>query len=250
MIIIKSHHELQLMREAAKVTAHILEMMDEIIRPGITTSEIDHIVEKEIRKHNMIPAFKGYGGFPGSICASVNEMIVHGIPSDRKLAEGDIISIDTGTIYKGYYSDAARTYPVGNVSDEAKKLIQVTKESFFEGLKYCREGYRLGDVSHAIQTHVESNGFAVVKDFVGHGIGSNMHEDPQIPNYGKAGRGPRLEAGMVLAIEPMVNVGTDEMMVLEDEWTAVTLDGSLSAHYENTVVITHGEPEILTLLEH
>lgn len=250
MITIKSHHELQLMREAAKVTAHILEMMDEIIRPGITTAEIDHIVEKEIRKHNMVPAFKGYGGFPASICASVNEMIVHGIPSDRKLTEGDIISIDTGTIYKGYYSDAARTYPVGNVSDEAKKLIQVTKESFFEGLKYCREGCRLGDVSHAIQTHVESNGFAVVKDFVGHGIGSNMHEDPQIPNYGKAGRGPRLEAGMVLAIEPMVNVGTDEMMVLEDEWTAVTLDGSLSAHYENTVVITHGEPEILTLLEH
>ena len=184
---------------------------------------------------------------PASVCASVNETIVHGIPSDRRLEEGDIISIDTGTIYKGFYSDAARTYPVGEVSEEAKRLIRVTKESFFEGLKYCKVGYRLGDVSHAIQKHVETNGFAVVKDFVGHGIGSNMHEDPQIPNYGKAGRGPRLEAGMVLAIEPMVNVGTDKMRILDDEWTAVSLDGSLSAHYENTVVITEGEPEILTL---
>ncbi len=247
MIIIKSHHEIQLMREAAKVTAEILEMMNDIIKPGISTAEIDHIVEKEIRKHGMLPAFKGYGGFPASVCASVNETIVHGIPSDRRLEEGDIISIDTGTIYKGFYSDAARTYPVGEVSEEAKRLIRVTKESFFEGLKYCKVGYRLGDVSHAIQKHVETNGFAVVKDFVGHGIGSNMHEDPQIPNYGKAGRGPRLEAGMVLAIEPMVNVGTDKMRILDDEWTAVSLDGSLSAHYENTVVITEGEPEILTL---
>lgn len=247
MIIIKSHHEIQLMREAAKVTAEILEMMNDIIKPGISTAEIDHIVEKEIRKHGMLPAFKGYGGFPASVCASVNETIVHGIPSDRRLEEGDIISIDTGTIYKGFYSDAARTYPVGEVSEEAKRLIRVTKESFFEGLKYCKVGCRLGDVSHAIQKHVETNGFAVVKDFVGHGIGSNMHEDPQIPNYGKAGRGPRLEAGMVLAIEPMVNVGTDKMRILDDEWTAVSLDGSLSAHYENTVVITEGEPEILTL---
>lgn len=249
MIVIKSQNEVQLMRAAAKVTAHILEMMENVIKPGITTAEIDRIVEDEITKNGMIPAFKGYGGFPASVCASVNEQIVHGIPSNRKLVEGDIISIDTGTIYKGYYSDAARTYPVGTVSAEAKKLIQITKESFFEGLKFCRQGYRLGDVSHAIQNHVESNGFSVVKDFVGHGIGSQMHEAPQIPNYGSAGRGPRLSPGMVLAIEPMVNQGTDRMRVLDDEWTAVTWDGRLSAHYENTVVITEGEPEILTLLE-
>lgn len=248
MIVIKSHNEIQIMREAAKVTAHILEMMHDVIKPGITTAEIDRIAEKEIRKYNMIPAFKGYGGFPASVCTSVNEQIVHGIPSNRKLKEGDIISLDTGTIYKGYYSDAARTYPVGEIPPEAEKLIRVTKESFFEGLKFCKPGYRLGDVSHAIQSHVERNGFSVVKDFVGHGIGNKMHEAPQIPNFGSAGRGPRLAEGMTFAIEPMVNQGTDRMRVLDDEWTAVSLDGSLSAHYENTVVITAGEPEILTLL--
>lgn len=248
MIVIKSQKEIQIMREAAKVTAHILDMMQDVIQPGITTAEIDRIAEKEIRKYNMIPAFKGYGGFPAAVCTSVNEQIVHGIPSNRKLKEGDIISLDTGTIYKGYYSDAARTYPVGEISPEAEKLIRVTKESFFEGLKFCKPGYRLGDVSNAIQTHVERNGFSVVKDFVGHGIGNKMHEAPQIPNYGSAGRGPRLAPGMTLAIEPMVNQGTDRMKVLDDEWTAVSLDGSLSAHYENTVVITDGEPEILTVL--
>lgn len=248
MIVIKSHNEIQIMREAAKVTAHILEMMHDVVKPGMTTAEIDRIVENEIRKYKMIPAFKGYGGFPASVCTSVNDQIVHGIPSSRKLKDGDIISLDTGTIYKGYYSDAARTYPVGEISPEAEKLIRVTRESFFEGLKFCKPGYRLGDVSHAIQSHVERNGFSVVKDFVGHGIGNKMHEAPQIPNFGSAGRGPRLAEGMTFAIEPMVNQGTDRMRILDDDWTAVSLDGSLSAHYENTVVITAGEPEILTLL--
>ena len=250
MIVIKTEHELEIMREAAKVTAHILdEMMETIIRPGITTAAIDRFVEAEIRKYHMIPAFKGYGGFPASICASVNNTIVHGIPSSRKLVEGDIISVDTGTIYKGYYSDAARTYPVGEISDEAAKLIRVTRESFFKGIEHAKVGNRLGDISHAVQLHAESNGFSVVKEFVGHGIGSNMHEAPQIPNYGPAGRGPRLAKGMVLAIEPMINAGTDACEVLEDEWTTITLDGKYSAHYENTVVITDGEPEILTILK-
>lgn len=250
MIVIKTEHELKIMREAAKVTAHILdEMMETIIEPGITTATIDRLVEAKIRKYHMIPAFKGYGGFPASICASVNDEIVHGIPSSRKLAEGDIISIDTGTIYKGYYSDAARTYAVGEISEEAEKLIRVTKESFFKGIEFAKVGNRLGDISHAIQAHVEGNGFSVVKEFVGHGIGSNMHEEPQIPNYGPAGRGPRLAQGMVLAIEPMVNAGTDDLVVLEDEWTTRTVDGKYAAHYENTVVITDGEPELLTLLK-
>lgn len=247
MIVIKSKNELEIMREAAKVTAYILGMLPDVIKPGITTAYLDKIVEDEIRKNKMIPAFKGYGGFPASICASVNEQVIHGIPSERVLQEGDIISVDTGTIYKGYYSDAARTYPVGQISRAASKLIEVTKESFFQGLQFCKKEFRLGDISHGIQVHAENNGFSIVKDFVGHGIGSNMHEDPQIPNYGPAGRGPRLAEGMVLAIEPMINQGEDEVMVLEDGWTAVTVDGKLSAHYENTVVITDGEPEILTL---
>ncbi len=250
MIVIKTEQELEIMREAAKVTAYILdEMMDTIIRPGITTAAIDRLVEAEIRKYHMIPGFKGYGGFPASICASVNDTIVHGIPSSRKLVEGDIISIDTGTIYKGYYSDAARTYPVGEISEENEKLIRITRESFFKGIEYAKEGNRLGDISHAVQVHAESNGFSVVKEFVGHGIGSNMHEDPQIPNYGPAGRGPRLAKNMVLAIEPMINAGSDDCVVLDDDWTTKTVDGKCSAHYENTVIITDGEPEILTLLK-
>ena len=250
MIVIKSEHELEIMREAAKVTAYILdELLPEVIKPGMTTAAIDRIVEAEIRKNHQEPAFKGYGGFPASICASVNETIVHGIPSHRKIVEGDIISVDTGTIYKGYYSDAARTYPVGEISEEAEKLIRVTRESFFKGIENAKVGCRLGDISHAVQTHAESNGFSVVKDFVGHGIGTDMHEDPPVPNYGPAGRGPRLRAGMTLAIEPMVNQGTDKCVVLEDEWTTVTVDGKLSAHYENTIIITEGEPEILTMLK-
>jgi len=196
----------------------------------------------------MIPAFKGYGGFPGSACVSVNEEVVHGIPSKKRiLREGDIVSVDIGCIYKGYNSDAARTYGVGKISEEAQRLIDAARESFFEGLKFCKVGYRLSDVSHAIQKRVEEDGFGVIRDFVGHGIGRELHEDPQIPNYGKPGRGPRLAKGMVLAIEPMISEGTYEVEVLLDNWTAVTADGKLAAHYENTVVITDGEPELLTL---
>jgi len=247
MIVIKSRAEIEIMRTAGKVTAGILERLSGLIEPGITTREIDAYVESEILRSRMVPAFKGYSGFPASTCVSINEQIVHGIPSGRKVADGDIVSIDVGCIYKGYYSDAARTYPAGNVSDVALKLIRATEESFFEGLKFCRVGNRLSDISAAIQARAEADGFSLVRDFVGHGIGRAMHEEPQIPNYGPPGRGPRLVSGMVFAIEPMVNQGSYGIRVLDDDWTAVTIDGKLSAHYENTVAITDDEPEILTL---
>lgn len=248
MIIIKSQQEIEIMRESGKVTAYILKTLEDMIRPGVSTKEIDQFVEATIRKHNMIPSFKGYNGFPASACVSVNEELVHGIPSPKKiLKEGDIVSVDVGCTHKGYVSDAARTYGVGEISAEAQRLITATKDSFFEGLKYCKVGNRLSDISAAIQKKVESEGFSIVRDFVGHGVGRAMHEEPQIPNYGKPGRGPRLAAGMVFAIEPMVNQGSYEVEVLLDNWTVVTLDGKLSAHYENTVVITDGEPELLTI---
>lgn len=247
MIVLKSKAEIDIMRVPGKVTAKILLDLRSIIEPGITTREIDAFVEGEILRNKMIPAFKGYNGFPASTCVSVNQEIVHGIPSERKVAEGDIVSIDVGCIYKGYFSDAARTYPAGKISGVAQRLITSTEASFFEGLKFCKVGYRLSDISAAIQARAEAGGFSVVRDFVGHGIGSAMHEEPQIANYGPPGRGPRLAAGMVFAIEPMVNQGSYEIRVLKDDWTAVTIDGQLSAHYENTVAITDGEPEILTL---
>lgn len=248
MIIIKSQQEIEIMRESGKVTAYILKALEDMIRPGVSTKEIDQFVEATIRKHNMIPSFKGYNGFPASACVSVNEELVHGIPSPKKiLKEGDIVSVDVGCTHKGYVSDAARTYGVGEISAEAQRLITATKDSFFEGLKYCKVGNRLSDISSAIQKKIESEGFSIVRDFVGHGVGRAMHEEPQIPNYGKPGRGPRLAAGMVFAIEPMVNQGSYEVEVLLDNWTVVTIDGKLSAHYENTVVITDGEPELLTI---
>lgn len=248
MIIIKSQQEIEIMRESGKVTAYILSELSNMIRPGMSTKEIDEFVEGVILKNHMIPSFKGYNGFPASACVSVNEEVVHGIPSPKKiLQEGDIVSVDVGSTYKGYVSDAARTYPVGRISAEAQKLITVTEESFFEGLKFCKVGYRLSDISSAIQSKAEAEGFSVIRDFVGHGIGRAMHEEPQIPNYGKPGRGPRLAPGMVFAIEPMVNQGDYEVEVLQNNWTVVTVDGKLSAHYENTVVITDGEPELLTL---
>lgn len=247
MIILKNDNEIKLMREAGRVVAIVLEKIESSLKPGITTLELDTIAEEIIKEHQMIPAFKGYNGFPASICVSINEEVVHGIPSsNKKIKDGDIVSVDVGTIYKGYHGDAARTFPVGTVSEEAKKLIEVTKNSFYEGLKYCKKGYRLSDVSNAIQSYVESKGCSVVKDFVGHGIGKKMHEDPQIPNFGRPGRGPRLAEGMVFAIEPMVNLGTDEVQVLLDNWTVVTQDQKLSAHYEHTVALTDGEPVILT----
>lgn len=248
MIILKSSKEIVYMREAGKIVAYVHEVLRNAIKPGITTGELDEIAEREIRKFGAEPAFKGYNGFPGSICASINEEVVHGIPGLKMLKDGDIISVDIGAIYNGYYGDAAKTHPVGKVSEEAERLIDVTRQSFYEGLKFCQEGYRLSDVSHAIQSYVEKHNFSVVRDFVGHGIGKNMHEDPQIPNYGLPGKGPRLAEGMILAIEPMVNAGTYHVRTLTDNWTVVTTDGKMSAHYEHTVAITKDEPILLTAL--
>lgn len=248
MIIIKTKREIEKMRRAGRLVAEVHAFLQKFIRPGITTKELDRLAEDFILKNNGRPAFKGYNGFPASICTSINNEVVHGIPGLKKLKDGDIISIDVGVIVDGYYGDSAITYPVGNVSEKALRLIKVTEQSFYEGIKYAKEGYRLSDISHAIQKYVESNGFSVVRDFVGHGIGQRMHEDPQIPNFGPPGKGPRLKAGMVLAIEPMVNEGTYHVRVLNDNWTVVTFDGKLSSHYEHTIAITDGEPEILTAL--
>ena len=249
MISVKSTKEIELMTTAGKITGELLQLLQESVKPGVTTLELDRIAENFIRKNGAVPAFKGYAGFPGSICASVNHQVIHGIPSDRVvLKEGDIISIDTGAVYKGYYSDAARTFGAGNISPEAKRLIDVTQQSFFEGLKFCYENARITDISHAIQTYAENAGYGVVRDYVGHGVGAELHESPEIPNFGRPGRGARLVAGMTLAIEPMINVGDYRVKVLKDGWTVETLDGCLSAHYENTVLITKGEPKLLTLI--
>ena len=248
MISIKSPREIELMRIAGRIVAETLELLSKAIRPGITTLELDTIAEEYIRERGAIPAFKDYNGFPASICSSINEQVVHGIPGPIALKDGDIIGIDIGAVYDGYYGDAARTYGIGNIDRETERLIKVTEESFFKGIEYALPGNRLSDISHSIQKHVESNGFSVVRDFVGHGIGRSMHEDPQIPNYGLPHKGPRLAAGMALAIEPMVNQGRYAVKIREDGWTVVTADGKPSAHYENTIVITNGKPEILTLL--
>ncbi|MDR2771239.1 MAG: type I methionyl aminopeptidase [Clostridiales Family XIII bacterium] len=248
MIIIKSPAEIELMRESGSVTAAVLRTLAHLIKPGVSTKDIADYVEKTITENGMTPTFKGYNGYPAAACVSVNEEVIHGIPKkSRLLREGDIVSVDVGATWKGYVSDAARTYAVGRVSDEARRLIEVTEACFFEGLKFCRVGCRLSDISHAIQCKAESERFSVVRDFVGHGVGKDMHEDPQIPNYGKPGSGPRLAQGMVFAIEPMITAGSYEVEVLLDNWTAVTRDGSLSAHYENTVAITGDLPELLTL---
>lgn len=236
------------MREAGKVCGRILRELANIIQPGISTLEIDRFVEKTVREHGMRAAEKGYCGYPASVCVSVNDEVVHGIPSKKRhLREGDIVSCDLVVEYDGYMADAARTYAVGKISPEAKHLIETAERAFWNGIAYAKEGYRLSDISHAIQETVEAEGFGVIRDFVGHGIGSEMHEDPQIPNVGKAGKGPRLQRGMTLAVEPMITQGSWEIDVLTDDWTAVTVDGGLAAHYENTVVITDGEPELLTL---
>lgn len=250
MIIIKSDYEIEKMRKAGKIVALAHEAIAENIKVGMSTLELDKIAEEVILGHGAKAAFKGYGGFPGNICVSINEEVVHGIPSDNRIIQdGDIVSVDIGSYIDGYYGDAARTFAVGDVSEKAKKLIEVTQESFFEGLKFCKVGNKLSDVSHAIQKYNEEHGFSVVRNYVGHGIGTSLHEDPQIPNYGKPNRGPTLEKGMVLAIEPMINIGGYETKTLRDNWTVVTKDKSLSAHYENTIVITTGEPEILTLID-
>lgn len=236
------------MREAGKVASLILRELKDLVKPGISTMEIDRFVEKTVKAHGMKAAEKGYCGYPASVCTSVNEEVVHGIPSKKRiLREGDIVSVDLVVEYKGYMADAARTYAVGRVSPEAEELIKTAEDAFWKGIQFAKVGCRLSDISHAVQTEVEGRGFGVIRDFVGHGIGNKIHEDPQIPNYGKAGKGPRLQAGMTLAIEPMICQGSYEVDVLLDDWTAVTVDGGLAAHYENTVVITDGEPELLTL---
>ena len=247
MITIKSESEIELMREAGKILRDTLNMLKEHVKVGVTTKELDKLAHDYIISRGAKPSFLGYGGFPGSICASVNEQVVHGIPSNRKLVSGDIIGIDCGVIYKGWQSDAARTFAVGEISEKHKKLIQVTEQSFFEAMKVIREGARLGDIGAAVQNLAESNGFSVVRDLVGHGIGKDMHEDPQVPNYGKAGKGLRLKRNMTLAIEPMINEGTYEVSALDDGWTVVTDDDGYSAHYENTVLITEDGYEILSL---
>ncbi len=249
MINIKTDHEIEYMRQAGKIVGETLAMLQEVIRPGITTADLDIMAEEYINKCGAKPSFKGYYGFPASLCTSINSEVVHGIPSKSVvLKEGDIISIDCGAILNGFHGDAARTYPVGNVSAEAQKLIQVTKESFFKGVEKAVIGNRLTDISHAIQEYAESFGYSMVRDYVGHGIGRNMHEDPEVPNFGRPHRGPKLAKGMVLAIEPMVNLGDYHVKVMPNNWTVVTVDGSLSSHYENTVAITENGPEILTLV--
>nr|MBP3598499.1 type I methionyl aminopeptidase [Eubacterium sp.] len=248
-ITIKSEREIALMREAGKILADVHNQLSEIIAPGITTLDIDRKGEELIRKAGCIPSFLNYEGYPASICVSVNDEVVHGIPTDsRRLEEGDIVSLDAGVIYEGYHSDAARSYGVGTLSDADKQLIEVTKQSFFEGIKMAVAGNHLHDISAAIQKYVEGYGYSIVRDLVGHGIGSNLHEEPQIPNFKPIGRGPKLRPGMTLAIEPMVNAGDWKIWILEDDWTVVTRDGTKSAHYENTILITDsGEPEILSL---
>lgn len=245
MIILKSPTEIECMRKSGALLRDLLLMLEERVKPGVSTKRLDEFAFDYIKKHGCKPTFLGYGGFPATICASVEDQVVHGFPSERKLKEGEIVGIDVGLSLNGWQADAARTFLVGEVSQEKKQLVQVTRESFFEGVKQFKVGNRLGDISHAIQQHNEAHGYGVVRAMVGHGIGREMHEDPQVPNYGVAGHGPKLEVGMVLAIEPMVNMGT--WQVLEDGWKCVTADGKPSAHYENTVALTENGAEILTL---
>jgi methionyl aminopeptidase len=247
LIILKSDRELELMRQAGRVVAETLVLLERMVVPGVSTQELNEAAESYILKQGAYPSFKGYRGFPASICASVNEEVVHGLPGLRRLVEGDIISIDIGAELEGYHGDAAITVPVGRVKPEVERLLRVTQEALWLGIEQARPGRRLSDISHAIQMHVEKNGFSVVREFVGHGIGRTMHEEPQVPNYGRPGRGPRLTPGMTLAIEPMVNLGGPEVLVLADGWTVVTRDGSYSAHFEHTVAVTTEGPRVLTL---
>lgn len=248
-ISIKTEKEIELMQESGRILALVLKELESYIKPGISTLEIDRKCYEIIKGYGCRPSFLNYNGFPASLCVSVNDEVVHGIPDkDHILKEGDIVSLDCGVIYEGYHSDAARTVPVGEISEEAKKLIEVTEKSFFEGIKYAKAGKHLHEISEAIQTYVESFGFSVVRDLVGHGIGRNLHEEPQVPNFKQRSRGPKLAPGMTLAIEPMVNAGRYNVYWADNNWTVLTQDGSLSAHYENTVLITEGEPKILTIL--
>lgn len=247
-VTIKSPREIELMREAGRILAKTHEELAKNLRPGMSTWDIDHMGEEIIRSYGCIPSFKNYNGYPASICVSVNDEVVHGIPhKEHFLDEGDIVSLDAGVIYKGYHSDAARTYGIGQIDDDAKKLIEVTRQSFFEGIKFAKAGNHLNDISVAIQKYAESFGFGVVRDLVGHGIGSHLHEDPEIPNFARKRKGILLQPGMTLAIEPMITEGSYEVVWLDDDWTVMTEDGGWAAHYENTILITEGEPEILSL---
>jgi methionyl aminopeptidase len=248
-VTIKSEREIELMREAGKILAKTHIELEKALKPGMTTWDIDHLGEEIIRSYGCIPSFKNYCGYPASICVSVNNEVVHGIPSKKRvIQEGDIVSLDAGVIYKGYHSDAARTHGVGEISKEAKQLIEVTRQSFFEGIKYAKAGNHLNDISAAVQAYAEKFGYGVVRDLVGHGIGEHLHEDPEVPNFARRRKGIRLQAGMTLAVEPMINVGRPGVRWLDDEWTVVTEDGSLSAHYENTILVGEDGPEILSLL--
>ena len=249
-VSVKSHREIELMREAGKILGTVLNNLTKEIKPGMSTWHIDKMGEDMIRSFDCVPSFLGYGGYPASICVSINDEVVHGIPSKKRIVkEGDIVSLDAGVIYKGYQSDAARTVGVGQISDEAAQLIEVTRQSFFEGMKYATAGRHLYEISGAIGSYAESFGYGVVRDLCGHGIGTHLHEEPDIPNFKKFRRGIKLKSGMTLAVEPMINIGTPDVLWLDDEWTVITADMSLSAHYENTIIITEGRPEILTLTD-
>lgn len=246
MITLKSAHEIELMRRAGEITAAARAVARELVKPGVTTAQIDKAVYEFIRSQGATPSFLHYNGYPASVCVSVNDEIIHGIPGKRVLQEGDVVSVDVGAYIGGVHGDCAGTYPCGKVSDEAMDLIRVTQQSFFEGLKFAREGYRISDIGHAVQEYVERHGYSIVREYVGHGIGHDMHEAPEIPNYGKPGHGPRLLRGMTIAVEPMVNAGSAAIINMSDGWTVKTADGKNAAHYENTILITDGEPQILT----
>jgi methionyl aminopeptidase len=248
MINIRTPQEIEIMRQNNRLVAHVLQRLKEAIKPGITTEELDQLAERTIREAGATPAFKGYRGYPASLCVSINEEVVHGIPGPRRLQEGEIVSLDVGVYRNEYYGDAAITVPVGKVSEQAERLLEVTQQALSKGIEQATHGNRLLDIAHAIQSWVESQGFSVVRDFVGHGIGRALHEDPQVPNFGPPHHGPRLRPGMVLAIEPMINVGTWKVNILEDGWTVITADKSLSAHFEHTIAISDGKPDILSLL--
>ena len=250
LITLKSSRELDCMRKAGRITAGARKLAGELVRPGVTTLEIDAAVRKYIESQGARPSFLGYAGFPGSACISVNDVVIHGIPSKKiVLKEGDIVSVDVGAYIDGFHGDCAATFPCGQVSDEARRLMKTTEQSFWEGIRFARAGQRVSDISHAVQKYVESHGYSVVRDFVGHGVGTKLHEAPEVPNFGPAGHGARLQPGMTIAVEPMVCQGDWHVRVLQDKWTTVTQDGSLAAHYENTILITEGEPEILTACE-
>jgi methionyl aminopeptidase len=249
MVILKSREEVEKMHKAGQIVAKTLNLLADHVKPGITTMELDAIAEGEIRKAGATPSFKGYRGFPASLCVSINEEVVHGIPSYKKLRDGDVVSLDLGAIWQGFHGDAARTFIVGKADDQAMQLMRVTEESLMLGIEQARAGNRIGDIGYAVQNYVESHGFSVVREFVGHGIGRNLHEDPQIPNYGNPGQGPRIKMGMVIAIEPMVCMGKPEVEIMSDNWTAVTKDRSLAAHFEHSIAITDNGPWILTTVD-